>query len=802
MDTKTSYIGLGLLSLATLMYEITLTRIFSVTMWYHLAFMAISIVLFGMTVGAIFVYLAPNTFAREKVNYFLALSSLLFTITTIVSFVIHLNIPLNPNLTSETFPLLAVNYALISIPFMFSGICVSLALTKFPQYVGKLYAADLIGAAIGCLLIVYLLKFVSGPTAVLFASLISGISSIFFTKKISKNNRLQQLSILSCILLLSMILTQIFNNENSLDILRLKWVKGFNEPPPLHEKWNAFSRISVWGDPEEPTKAFGWGLSPRYSKEKKHKQLILRIDASAETPLTYFDGNIEDLNFLKYDIVNLVHYAKKNAKVLVVGAGGGRDVLSALVFDQKSITAVEINEDIIRTVNQTFGEFTGHLDQNSKVTFVSDEARSYIARQKDKFDIIQVSLIDTWAATSAGAFMLSENTLYTTEAWQNFLEHLSSDGVLSFSRWYFKDLPGEMYRLTSLASTSLQQIGVENPQQHIFIAKHMLDHEGKDSPDGIGTLLVSKTPFSSEDVKKLGGIVQELQFETVVSPQFTLDETFATIVSGKNIDGFIQNFPLNIKAPTDDNPFFFQMLRLRDIINTSIMNQGSGSLHTNAVFILGSLFIIIFIFTILSIFIPLILTRKTRLAIQRDSLPIILFFTSIGVGFMLIEISQLQRFTIFLGHPTYSLSVVLFTLLLSSGFGSYTTQNIKESNLKIRAVNRFISLILIVGLIGVITPFITEIFQASISSHRIIISALLLFPMGFFMGMAFPLGMKLASKNNPLITPWLWGINGATTVYASVLAAILALIVGISTTFWIGVMCYVLATISFIQSKQ
>jgi hypothetical protein len=418
----------------------------------------------------------------------------------------------------------------------------------------------------------------------------------------------------------------------------------------------------------------------------------------------------------------------------------------------------------------------------------------------DTFDIIQVSLIDSWAATAAGAFVLTENSLYTVEAWKIFLDHLNPNGVLTFSRWYFRDSPGEMYRLTSLASASLTQLGVDNPRKHIVIVRHMRREDGRDTPDGIGTILVSIEPFSDKDLDTIEQITNEMQFDLVLSPRFSLDSTFATIASGKDLDIFTARFPLNISAPTDDSPFFFHMLRLRDIFDQELWDQGMMSFNMKAVYVLGALLITVGGLTILCIFVPLILTTKK--ATLRGAVPLFIFFATIGFGFMLVEISQMQRLIIFLGHPTYGLSVVLFALLLSSGLGSYSTQKISYLGMKSSAIVRLFFLLCVIFLFGKLTPYAISISQGAMTMRRVLVAIVLLFPMGLFMGMAFPLGMKIASTKSASITPWLWGINGATSVCASVLAVVIALSLGISTVFWAGFSCYVVAFIAFVWGSR
>ncbi|KPL02685.1 MAG: hypothetical protein AMJ90_05180 [candidate division Zixibacteria bacterium SM23_73_2] len=793
---KHTYAGLFMVTLATLMYEILLTRIFSVTMWYHFAFMAVSVAMFGMTVGAILVYLLPNYFTQKRAKYHLALSSLLFGLSIVVCFLIYLNTPLVTNTMIGGLFSSAFIYVIISVPFMFSGICVCLALTKFPRQVSKLYAFDLAGAAVGCIVLIYTLKVTDGPTAVVLAGLFAIFGGVFFAVEVNK-----RLAILFSFIILVFGITVTGVMSRQLPALKLKWVKGRIERPPLYEKWNSFSRVTVRAE-TFLANPFSWSPSSVTPSKRKVKQLWMQIDSQAGTPLTAFDGDLSDLEYLKYDLTNLVHYIRPNSKVLVIGSGGGRDILSALVFNQRFALGVEMNKDIIDAVNQRFGDFTGHLDKHPKVTFVNDEARSYIARQRDQFDIIQVSLIDTWAATAAGAFALTENSLYTMEAWKLFLEKLTPDGVLTFTRYYFRDCPGETYRLTSLASASLRELGIENPRSHIIVVRNLRHHWRRmpNNPDGYGTILLSKKPFSDEDLQMVDRICQLMQFDLVISPNYSLDSTFATIASGVNLEGFAARFPINISPPTDDSPFFFHMLRLQDIFNRELWEQGALSFNMKAVSILGTLLIVVMVLTFLCIIVPLII--KTKRTALRGAPPLCVFFAAIGFGFMLVEISQMQRLIIFLGHPTYGLSVVLFSLLLSSGLGSYSTHRIGDHDVRIPAIKRLFALLCALVLFGKLTPYAMSVFQGSITMVRILVAIGILFPLGLFMGMAFPLGMKIASNKSVSLTPWLWGINGATSVCASVLAVVIALSSSISTAFWMGFFCYAVSFIIFVWTTR
>ena len=793
--TRGTYCGLFMVALATLMYEILLTRIFSVTLWYHFAFMVVSIAMFGMSVGAMRVYLESKYYRPESVKYQLARNSLLFSATIFVGFLIHFSIP-SAFYRSVWGPIaIALTYALISVPFGFSGICVCLALTKFPRQVSQLYAADLTGAALGCILLVYTLKLTDGPNAVVLVSSLPAMAALMFLEG-EGSKTLKRMALFSSLLLLFLVgLNGVMAAKQS-PLLRLKWAKFEVENRPLYEKWNSFSRIQVLGDPVHASPPEGWGLSHAVPSDWKARQLAMHIDVTAGTVLTAFDGDLSKVEYLKYDVTNVAHYLRLNADVLVVGTGGGRDVLAALAFGQKSVVGVEINQNIIEAVNKRFGDFTGHLDRIRGVKFVNDEARSYVARSRSRFDIIQISLIDTWAATAGGAFILTENSVYTTEAWRIFLDHLAPGGILTVSRWYSLERPREIYRVLSLASTGLESLGVRNPRAHIAVV--CMPKTLPEGREGVGTILVSREPFSAADLESLKKITQRMHFDLVLSPDSSLDPVFTTLAQGGDLRQFLASFPLNITAPTDNNPFFFHMLRIKNAFETSPWKSAPDTPDLQAMEVLGALLVTVLALTCFYVFVPLL--KRSRRFLERRTLPLLIFFSAIGIGYMLVEISQMERLMVFLGHPTYGLSVVLFALLLSSGLGSHSTGRLGDASAKgYPGTWRFLLLLVAIVCFGKLTPYVIRAFQASDTPVRILVALGILFPLGFFMGMPFPLGMRLASIESPSITPGLWAVNGAASVMASVLAVAIALEAGISTSFWTGFICYAVSFVAFVS---
>ena len=643
-----TYIGIFLVALATLMYEILLTRIFSVTMLYHFAFVALSVAMFGLTAGALIVYLAPNLFPPDRLSQRLAVVATAFPLAMVLSFMVEVRIPFRVSWSLAAVSAIALTYVIIAVPFVVSGVTICLVLTRYSsRSVSRLYAADLAGAALGCVLLIVVLNWSDGPTAVLWVAMLASLGAVAFAIDAGSRS-LRRVAVAAALLLIVAAAGHTALVRRGPGIVRLVYSKGIAETPPIYEKWNSYSRIRVTGDPEREGPAQGWGLSPEVPPSRL-RQLHLDIDVWAGTVMTHFDGDLRTVEHLKYDVTNIAYYLRPEPDALVIGAGGGRDVLSALAFGARSVTAVEINTDIIATVNDRFGAFTGHLNRHPAVRFVNDEARSFVARSADRFGTIQISLIDTWAATAAGAFVLGENSLYTVEAWTTFLRHLSDDGLLTVSRWYFRERPAEMYRTTSIAVAALNAIGVTDPRRHIAIVRNMspADAWPPDTPDGVGTILVSRRPFTEGELDILDREAARLAFDVPFSPRRVDDDTFRRLTDSHGRSAFLDGYPVNIAPSTDDSPFFFNMLRLRDIGRPSLLDFGNLSHNMKAVATLGILFVTVTVLTVICILLPLWLTRdRVQLA---GAGPLFLFFIAIGLGFMLIETSQMQRLIIVSG---------------------------------------------------------------------------------------------------------------------------------------------------------
>ncbi|HEY9787937.1 MAG TPA: hypothetical protein V6D17_21290 [Candidatus Obscuribacterales bacterium] len=800
---RAAYGGLFLISLSCLMYEMLLTRIFSATLWYHFAFMVVSFAMFGITFGALLVYLKPDKFPLAETKKGLADNSIRLSISMILSFLVYLVVPVFPfvlNLpvvASASALALALVYVLFTIPFIFAGVTTCLALTRFPNDISRLYAADLIGGALGCLALLATLSAVDAPTAVIISSAVAAAGGWLFSLE-QESPKLRKTALAACIVISAAAILQGSLFAAGKPSLHLVWYKGVTFGEKLYERWNPFSYVCVFPFPRksgDPQTASGDVKRVIDQAERDPDRMFLLIDATAGSTIMRRASRPELYAEMDLEVSHVVHGIKKNADVLIIGAGGGKDVLAALRNGQKSITAIDINDTVLNVLNHVFGDFTGHLDQLPNVRFFRDEARSFISRSKAKFDIIQATLIDTWAATTAGAFTLTENSLYTVEAWRTYLDHLHDGGFVSFTRNYGpRWTANEIYRITALACRALKDNGVTEPRRHILV---MAKIQAGGMPGAqLATIIVGKSPLTAEQMRTVQMLAKERGYDLLLTPESAAVPFLAELARPDN-QAAIDAYEYDVSPPTDDRPFFFNMVRLKDALNLQLWSHSwMGGPNNTAVSILFVLLVVISLLTLLCIILPLKL--KAGAVAFKGATPMIAYFALIGVGFMLAEVSLMQRLAIFLGHPVYSVAVVLSTLLVASGAGSYLTGSISESNLAKQGIARL-------SLVVVAMIFADALYAWSMSQligveivPRILISMAGLLAMGIFMGMAFPIGIKAANRLGiEHLTPWFWGINGATSVLASVLAVAIALTLGIHAAFISAMMVYAAAALSF-----
>lgn len=780
------YTGLGLITAATLMLQIVETRIISVTSWYHLAFFVISIAMFGLTAGAVWVYLRSETYRAELLSYHLSVASLGFALATVVALLVQLTIVTSLPASLMSLVVWAEFAVALSLPFFFSGIVVSLALTRSPYPVGVVYGTDLLGAALGCLGALLLLNLVSGPSAVLWIAVLGAAGGLCFASAGQNNphGRFAAKLYRHRIIVIGGLIVLAAANSVT-ESVRPTIVKDNVEQPATiaYEKWNSFSRITIGQSQKTPPVL--WGASSRFTPYQI-EQRWMHIDGGAGTAVYRFSGDLDQVAFLRYDVTNLAYAIRGLQTGAVIGVGGGRDLLSARLFGLSEVVGVEINPIFIDVLTRLYSNYTA-IGRQRGIAFEVDEARSWFARATRSFDIIQMSLIDTWAATGAGAFTLSENGLYTVEAWRIFLERLTPEGVFTVSRWYAPGEVNETGRMVSLAVATLQNLGVADPKRHLFMG----------SSGSVATLVMSRSPLSDQTLADLRGAAAAYDFSILLDPQGqAASPLLGRIVSApdrKTLQRVTETYYLDLSAPTDARPFFFNQLRLGRLFDQDLFavasRPGVYGGNLSATLTLALLILISAALVAATIVIPLrstVATAAATLTVAGTA-----YFALIGIGFMMAEIALLQRISVFLGHPVYALSVVLFSLILSTGVGSLASERVPlDSSPRLIGWSALTSVYL-VALPSWLPQILLDVESASLLM-RAGLAVLVLAPAGFLMGFGFPTGMRLVSMIDERPTPWFWGINGAAGVLAASVAVLTSIEFGIDTTLRLGAICYLL----------
>ena len=810
--TRSLKSGVFLINAFVLALEIAFTRIFSVTMFYHFAFMAIGVALFGFGASGVVLYIASKRFSGTNLGRTLGVLSLLAGLTTIAALFIALEVNFNPNAAiGRQFLKLMVIYLGTAIPFFFAGLAIALVFQRLSKHIADLYYLSLTGSAFGCLAVIPLIQYAGGPGAILAISAIGLLGSLGFF--LSHENRAEDVKIktaskvtvgaLIALLLALILLVGGFANPR-LKIVQITHAKGYviNREKIEYDRWNAFSRIIVLHGLAESYYKGGihnWGISKSWNLEEHPfpDQMWLEIDNTAGTPITHYTGEKSELEIAKYDITAVMHYLLDKPHVLVVGPGGGKDLLAALAFDSSKVDGAEINPLIGDAMEGQFADFSGHLYTRDPVHVTVSEGRTFIARSREKYDLIQISLIDTWAAASTGAYALSENNLYTVEAFREYFEHLAPNGIYSMSRFAFEH-PRETLRVVSVARKALEMEGVTNPENCIIVLKQGVLANVMVRPDG----------YDETAIQKIREVIENLGFEILYlpghKPESMAESIYNDLLSSRNPDNFYATYDLDIRPTTDDRPFFFYLFRPWEFMKAlSFGKSTEAGYNSIAVFTLVSLLIISIIVTIIFILLPLLLFRRKDILERKNiKLKLLGYFICLGLAYILIEIGLMQHFTLFLGYPIYSLVAVLMSLLLFGGIGSAQSGKIPDDKLESGIRNAIIKISIIAAIYILVIPFIFNKLIVLPDFPRILITIILVLPLGFFMGQPFPLGLRIVERENLGVIPWAWGVNGAASVLGSALSLALAIALGYRLTLFIGIAVYLVGYFIILLSKR
>jgi hypothetical protein len=760
------YLCVALTTLATLLLELSLTRIFSVVFYYHFAFLAISIALFGLGVGGVLSYVVAGW--KGPLAYKLGGLSLANTFLTALALAVIL---LQGNQIHVWEYVLI--YFTTSLPFVASGIIVSLAVSETIERVNRVYFFDLLGAALGCMLLWPMLELLDGAGAVLSAAVVfAAAAAIWYSMAGSRRGRVGSVA-------LALVLVAFLTYNKRHDLVGVRHAKEHTLVKPMFEKWNSFSRIAIEHNPDSGANS-------------------IRIDADAQTDIANFDFNRlreDQRRDLLGDGPALPYAVRPGAKALIIGPGGGYDVARALSTGSHDITAVEINPIIAETIMQDrFPALSNGLYLRRDVHVHVEDGRSFVRRSEDRYQVVQLTLVDTWASTAAGAFALTENNLYTSDAVRDYLLHLTDDGLVAFTRWGF-DPPRESLRLVSLAMRALGEMG-EGAAQHGTAAQHVIVAR-QGSVQGWGakdTVMISRKPFSAGDIERALALMAAFRMEAVYYPGSEMRNPFRDLLLSPDPAEYERQYAFDITPVTDNRPFFFYTVQPRDLLSfvrTASTHAEDYNAVNKAIPLLFALMGISLAATLLILALPP-LVLGARLPSHRGVRGFLLYFLFIGAGYILIEVALIQKFVLFLGEPVYALTVVIFSMLVSSGFGSAFSKRLL-GNSEGRLIKALGCIALLAALLALLVSSTLTALVWLPLQLKIALTVATIAPLGFAMGMPFPTALRRLEEWHAPSVRWAWSLNAASSVLGSVGALMCAIYLGLMQTLIIGGLFYLAA---------
>jgi len=771
VSERTLLAGLGLTSFAALLLELALTRLFSVVLFYHFAFLAISIALLGLGAGGVFAYMLKRRLAGFDTRFLASRLCMVNSVTVFLVLETVLHVPVTLEVSGSNFLLLTVIYLAAAVPFFLTGVLFSVVFAREALRIPLLYGADLGGGALACLAVVPLLNWIGGPNTILTASVaLTGAAAVWAS---TENGRRVAGALLAGFLML------IVGNHSD-RLIDVVYAKGIFRNPAWVEfaRWNALSRVEV-------------------DRQGQAKAIVIDADAS-----TYImNAEPEQVQGTAWEGIlmsappALANVLRPRGEFAIIGPGGGVDVLRALASGSPSVTGIEINPIIANTIMRgRYATYSKHLYQRPEVHIHVTDGRSYLRSTQQQFDVVQMTLVDTWASTAAGAFALSENNLYTVEAFREYFEHLRPDGMIAITRWEFHE-PREALRVVAVAMDALHRLGVANPARHFIVAS-----EGALDEDGIPVVvLAKKTGFTSEEEAAVRAhFARYSDLRPLYLPSDPGHNPFGDLIASNDPDAFARDYAYNVAPVNDNAPFFFFTLKRSQMLGPEGVRNGIDWKVNLGVLVLLLVLVISLIAVVVFLILPLALHTGR---IRQTPLPL-LYFVAVGLGYILVEIAFIQRFVLFLGHPTYALTVVIFLLMLSSGAGSLFSRCWLP-----RTELAWMPITLVISALLVDVFFLPHWLAAWVGLgfyYRLVVSGLLLAPLGFVMGMPFPtglralaadpvLGISTAAANDDNVVEWAWAMNAAASVLGSVLAMVIAIQFGLNVTLGCGVAAYLLA---------
>ncbi len=798
-------------SAGVLAYEVLLMRLLAIVQWHHFAYMVISIALLGYGVSGTLLSLTQDYLKRHFTIAF-AISAALFGITAPLSFALAQRVPFNALeivWNPRQFFYLLVLYLLFTVPFVCGANCVALAFATFGERIGRIYRYDLTGAGLGAVGIIAALFLLSPPDCLRLVCALGFVAAgLIYLDGPRRSPRPRATALLSLSVVVPLLIPADWI------ALRLSEFKGLSTAlqvpgtEVLGEYSSPLGLLTVVRSPTIPFRHVP-GLSLRNTEEPPD-QIGVFSDGDSLSVINRYDGRVDRLKYLDQTTAALPYRLVSRPSVLILGAGGGSDVLQALYHGAARIDAVELNPQMVDLVAEKHREFAGGIYSHADVEVHVAEARGFVGRSQERWDVVQIPLLESFGAAAAGVQGLSESYTYTVEAIQEYLGHLTPDGMLSITRW-LKLPPRDSLKLFATALTALRAEGMAEPNWHLALIRGW----------NTTTLVIKKTPFTAAQLGKVRDFAAERSFDIAYLPAMSAQEAnrFTILdqpaffqgtqaLAGPSAPQFLAQYKFDIAPATDNRPYFFDFFKWQALPELfELRARGGAGLLDWGYLILCATLVQAVALSLALILLPLWVWKGAP-ARQSGRLRIFLYFLCLGFAFLFVEIAFIQRFIVFLSHPLYAISVVLCTFLVFAGLGSGYAPRLARVLREVRPFLRLGATLSAIDLAVLGIAAISFIYLAilpSLFEHligwpgmaKIFLSIALIAPLAFFMGMPFPLGLSRVSRQAPKLVPWAWGVNGCASVIAAVMAALLAIHIGFASVVVLAVLVYVGAAAAF-----
>jgi spermidine synthase len=798
--------AVGVLSAAALALEVLLVRMFSIGQWHHFAYMIISVALLGYGAsGSFLAFARTRLLARFRSSF--AAAAGLFGVAAPAAFALSQALPLNVLELAwdgrQQLYLLAT-YLVLAMPFFFAATAIGLALAACGERVGVVYRSDLIGAGLGALAVIGGLFWLPAERCLAMVGA-AGLASAALAARGASTPPAAAWVLAVAAVVLPVVWPNAWASPRLSPYKELSLALTVPETRIVAERSSPLGLLTVVESPSVPFR-YAPGLS-LHSMSEPPEQLAVFTDGGGMTAITRFDGRPAPLAYLDQQTAALPYHLLPRPRVLVLGAGGGGDVLLARLHGAASVDAVDLNPQMVDLVRRRFADFAGDVYSLPEVRTHVAEARSFVTAASDRFDLIHIALLDSFSAAAAGLHALHESTLYTVEAFATYLARLRPGGIVGVTRWAHMP-PRDGLKMFATAVEALRRQGVDDPGRRLALI-----HGWRTV-----TLVVKNGALSADEIAAVRRFCRERGFDIAYLPgmnageagRFNLGERpylyeGAAAILTPDRERFFAGYRFDVRPATDDRPYFFHFLkwptlvelwRLRDHGGLNLVEWGYPVL-------LATLGQAAAASTVL-ILLPLLALRRGRrsdnaIAAPGRRLAVAVYFFVLGLAFLFLEMAFIQRLQLFLGHPLYAVSVGLCGFLVFAGIGSGSARwwslRLAGSRRAMRAA--VVGIALVAGLYVGVLPAGVEVLAVLPVALKIVAALLLIAPLAYCMGLPFPLGLAATAAGSPALVPWAWAINGCASVLSAVAATLLALHFGFSVVVFAAVGLYAVAATAF-----